>query len=330
MARVIQIKAIFQFIIPLIISAGLCYILYSDMDWADIKAGLATCRWEWIALWAAVNIAAMLFRGLRWRMQLRAIGITAPVRVMFWAIIGTYAVNLVFPRLGEVWRCGYVARRQQAGFTRVFGSMLADRLADTLSVLAITAATVIVARGPMIKFIGETGITDKLGTLLGSPWAIGIYLIIAVAIATIFIFSSVSIVARIRGIMARAWEGFASIFHMRRTWLWLLLTAGVWGGYYAGTLFTFHAFVSTADLLTETGPMAVLVTFVFGSWAMAVPSNGGIGPWQMAVMLALCGIYGMQQTPALTFATIVLALQTLLNILLGLYAFIRIALDRQP
>ena len=42
-----------------------------------------------------------------------------------YSIFGTYAVNLVFPRLGEVWRTGYIAQRQKAPFTTVFGSMVA-------------------------------------------------------------------------------------------------------------------------------------------------------------------------------------------------------------
>ncbi len=61
---------------------------------------------------------------------------------------------------------------------------------------------------------------------------------------------------------------------------------------------------------------------------MAVPSNGGIGPWQMAVMLALCGIYGMDRGPALAYATILLGFQTLMFIALGLYTFGAIALTR--
>lgn len=323
------VKTLFQVIIPLMISAGLCYILYSGMEWSDVRAGLATCRWEWIAAWAAVNVAALACRGARWRMQLRSIGIEAPQRVMFWSMLGTYAVNLVFPRLGEVWRCGYVAKRQKARFTPVFGSMVADRLTDTLCVLLITALAAVVARGPMARFMTETGFGQKVTAALTSPWAMAAAAVMAAVILLLVLFPSAKAVSRFKAMMANVWSGFASIFHIRHTWLWLMLSAGVWLCYFTGTWFTFMAFDSTASLLAADGLVAVLVTFVFGSWAMAVPSNGGIGPWQMAVMLALSGIYGMASGPALAFATIVMALQTLLSVLLGLYAFLRIAIDRK-
>lgn len=322
------LKAIFQFIIPLIISAGLCYILYSGMDWTDVIAGLKSCRWQWIAAWAVANIAVIWVRALRWRIQLRAISINPPASTMFRAIAGTYAVNLVFPRLGEVWRSGYVARRQQSSFTAVFGSMVADRLSDTMAVLLITAMTVIVARTPMARFMEETGFGHKVVQLVTSPWAIAAIVTLGIVILAGIHLHRIRIIARIRAILANVWSGFTSIFHMSRAWLWLLLTAGVWGGYFIGTWCSFLAFAPTADLLGAEGPVAVLVTFVFGSWAMAVPSNGGIGPWQMAVVLALSGIYAMDRGQALAFATIILAFQTLLFIILGLYAFAAIAFTR--
>ncbi|MDE5913159.1 MAG: flippase-like domain-containing protein [Muribaculaceae bacterium] len=320
------IKTLFQFIIPLIISAGLCYILYSGMDWSDVRAGLAACRWEWMGAWAAANVLAIWFRALRWRMQLRVLAINPPGAEMFRAIAGTYAVNLVLPRLGEIWRSGYVARRRGAPFTSVFGSMIADRLSDTAAVLLITALTVLMARAPMARFMTETDFGRKAASAIASPWAIATGACIILFILAIICLPRLRFISRLRAILANAWSGFASIFHMRRSWLWLLLTAGVWTSYFAGTWFSFLAFDSTAAIVRANGPVAVLVTFVFGSWAMAVPSNGGIGPWQMAVVLALSGIYAMDRGPALAFATIVLALQTLLFIILGLYALISIAL----
>lgn len=322
----IKPKSLIQFIIPLIISVGLCYYLYADMDWADVVAGLSRCRWEWMAGWLAVNLAVIWLRGARWRIQLRVIGIDPPMRVMAWSIMGTYAVNLVFPRLGEVWRSGFVAKRQRAEFTPVFGSMVADRLSDTVCVILITALAVVVAREPMAEFVSSTDFGRKMLGLLSSTPAIIAYCLMAAGAVALLSFKKIRFVARVREIIANIWRGFLSIFHIRRAWLWLLLTAGVWFGYYVGTVFSFLAFPATEGVFADYGPVAVLVTFVFGSWAMAVPSNGGIGPWQMAVILALSGIYGLPHGAALAFATIVLALQTLLFIILGLYTFVSIAI----
>ena len=73
---------------------------------------------------------------------------------------------------------------------------------------------------------------------------------------------------------------------------------------------------------------ALLVCYVFTSIAMAVPSNGGIGPWQWAVIFAL-GIYGLDNVHASAFANLVKGCDTLLLIILGIITFIGIALDRK-
>ena len=69
---------------------------------------------------------------------------------------------------------------------------------------------------------------------------------------------------------------------------------------------------------------------------MAVPSNGGLGPWQFAIIFGLT-LYGIGAFPpsvpydpqASAFAWLVWGVQTLLLIVLGIYAFIYIALDRK-
>ena len=61
---------------------------------------------------------------------------------------------------------------------------------------------------------------------------------------------------------------------------------------------------------------------------MGVPSNGGIGPWQWAVIFAL-GIYGLDGARAGAFANLVLGCNTLLLIALGLFTFAAIALNKR-
>ena len=61
---------------------------------------------------------------------------------------------------------------------------------------------------------------------------------------------------------------------------------------------------------------------------MGVPSNGGIGPWQWAVIFAL-SIYGVDSANAGALANVVLGSNTLLQIVLGIFTFIMIAADRR-
>ena len=99
------------------------------------------CNFNWLLLMMAIAVLSHVCRAARWRIQLKALHVDAPFYVLVYSIFGTYAVNLVFPRLGEIWRTGYIAQRQNARFTTVFGSMVADRLADTVTVVLILCLT---------------------------------------------------------------------------------------------------------------------------------------------------------------------------------------------
>lgn len=323
-------KKTFGYIIPLIVSAGLCYLLFSKVNAGELLEAMQQCRWPWMAASLSLGVAAQVWRAYRWRLQLTPLDIKPPIHAMINSIFGTYAVNLVFPRLGEVWRTGYIANRQQAPFAAVFGSMIADRLADSVTVLLITALTFIAASQAMTEFLQVSDAGRRLLHLLENPWLWTALIITGVALAWIIWRNPRNkAVSKIRELLIGAWQGFASIMRMPHKWRWLLFTIAIWGSYFLEMYISMLAFPATADALTAHGSIVAFVAFVFGSIAMAIPSNGGIGPWQAAVVLALSGIYGVDSTVALAFATLALGLQTVVTIMLGLYAFGSIAWDKR-
>ncbi len=315
--------------VPMIISAGLCWLLFRDIDFASMWHTVTTeCRPGWIVLGLVISIMSHVFRALRWRLQLKALGIDTPLFIVVLSIFGTYAVNLVFPRLGEVWRTGYIAARRRAPFTAVFGSMVADRIADTFTVLLLLLAAFVLASGTIIDYLGRnTTLLPTLQSLATSPW---LWCGVALAIAAVVIVmrSRAGIAGRIRKAVVELWQGFAVVFTMHGRALWLLWTVGIWGCYFMQLYVAFFAFEFTEQVVHDYGATAVLVTFVLSSIAMGVPSNGGIGPWQWSVIFAL-GFYGVDTLRAGAFANLVLGCNTLLIIALGLFTFACIAIDRR-
>lgn len=324
----VGIRDILKYVVPLIVSVGLCWLLFHDIDFgAMIDIVRHECSYGWIVLCMCIAVLSHVFRAMRWGIQLRALGIDAPLYVLVYSIFGTYAVNLVFPRLGEVWRCGYIAGRQQARFAPVFGSMVADRLADTCTVGLIVVLTFILAAPQLSRFLaGNSGSYASLTHLLLSPWLWGAFA--AALIAGWYLIARSRFSAKIREALKELWHGFAVVLHMPGRGRWILLVFAVWACYFLQLYVTFYAFPFTREVLARYGITAALVTFVLSSISMGVPSNGGIGPWQWAVIIAL-GFYGVAREPAAAFANLVLGSNTLLIILLGLITFAGIALDRK-
>ncbi len=325
------LRTLLKYVVPLVITVGLCYLMFTGIDFKEMIAIIRRdCNFSWIALALCISILSHVFRAMRWRIQLRALGIESPLFALVLSIFGTYAVNLVFPRLGEIWRTGYIAQRQQAQFTTVFGSMVADRLADTVTVGLLTLVTFMLASKALITYFADNADTvDRLTGFATSPW---LWLAIASLAALVWWFlthkSTNSKVQKIRQQVHELWQGFAVIATMPGKGRWLLLTAGLWGCYFVQLYVAFYAFPFTREVLAQHGILAALVAFVLSSISMGVPSNGGIGPWQWAIIFAL-GIYGLGQAQAAAFANLVLGTQTMLLILLGLFTFACIALDKR-
>lgn len=317
--------------VPLLVTVLLCKLLFNGVN-IDEMLSIITgqCNFLYIGIALFVAVFSHIFRAMRWRIQLNALGIAAPLFPLVLSIFGTYAVNLVLPRLGEVWRTGYIAKRQNSPFSTVFGSMVADRLADTFTVLILTFVTFFLATEQIGSYIGENSSTlENVVTVATSPW---LWLGVAACVALAWWFLSRPTrnpaIKKLQKFVKGLWAGFAVVATMRGKGKWLLLTFCIWGCYFFQLYIAFYAFEFTADIIHRFGILAVLVTFVLSSLAMGVPSNGGIGPWQWSVIIAL-GMYGLAAEPATAFANLVMGCQTLLIIALGIFTFVCIALDKR-
>ena len=317
--------------VPLFITVLLCKLLFNGVNFSEMMEIISTqCKFLYIGIALVVAVFSHIFRAMRWQIQLKALQIPVPLFPLVLSIFGTYAVNLVLPRLGEIWRTGYIAKRQDAPFSTVFGSMVADRLADTFTVVALTLITFFLATEQIGTYVGENSQTlTNVITVATSPWLwLGVAFFCAAAWWFLSRPTEIKAIKKLQTFVKGLWSGFAIVATMRGKGRWLFLTLCIWGCYFFQLYIAFYAFSFTTDILTQYGILAVLVTFVLSSLAMGVPSNGGIGPWQWSVIVAL-GMYGLAQEPATAFANLVMGCQTLLLIALGIFTFVCIALGKR-
>ena len=330
-------KILLRYCVPAVITVGLCYLLVRGMDLRQMWETICTqCDFRWIAVNILLLIGAMWARAARWQLQLRALGIKASVWVLTLSVFGTYAVNLVFPRLGEVWRTGFVAERQKAPFTTVFGSMVADRLSDTVMVGLISLSAFVLAGPQLMSYLGQNpGLMARIIALLCSPVLWGCMTAVLAVTVWIFVrYPENKVVATCRRLWQGLWEGFAVIGRMRGKGLWLFYTLILWACYFVGLVCAFMSFPLVAEVMVRHGLTAVLLCFVLTSLSMLVPSNGGIGPWQWAMIFGLSlycdGIPGLTKDYMASFANLALGVQAVTSIILGLFTFAWIALTKNP
>ena len=189
----------------------------------------------------------------------------------------------------------------------------------------------------VVRFVTEnadSATVTRLTALLSSPWLyVGCIAAFALAAWLIYRFRNARPIAAVIRFCRGLWHGFAAIATMHGRLRWLILTVCIWGCYFMQLYVAFFAFPATAQVVAQDGVSAVMVCFVLSSISMIIPSNGGIGPWQLAIIFGL-GIYAtgipqLTEAYATSFANLVMGAQTLLLILLGIFTFICIAIDRR-
>ncbi len=211
--------------------------------------------------------------------------------------------------------------------------MVAERLADTVTVLSLTLITFLLASSSIMAFVQKyPQVYSGIMNIVTSPWVWGVGA--AVVIFFIWFFrrrSENKAVVKIKNALRELWLGFAVIGKMKGKMKWLLLTFALWGCYFLQLYVAFYAFPFTRELLASDGIIVPLVCFVLSSIAMGIPSNGGIGPWQIAVIFGLTIYMPTHCDPtqfnvnATAFANLVMGAQTLLLIVLGIFTFVTIA-----
>lgn len=332
----VNVKKIVSYVVRWLLPLALTILLvtymfkkvnFSDM-WEIVTHGV---DYWWILAAMVISVFSHIFRALRWQIQLRSLGIRPPLMALICSIFGTYALNLVFPRLGEIWRCSYIAGREHKPFTTVVGSMVADRLSDTLIVLLLTLLTFLVATPAIEAFLVKYPIGAGLVDTFKNPWTwTVVFGSVALVWAIFTLGRNLGPVAKTRQWIGEMWKGFASIATMHGKWKFIGYTLCIWGCYYVQLYVAFFAFPFTRELCSEPGLAfgltPCLVAFVLSSIGMAVPSNGGLGPWNIAVMFGLA-VYGISDAQGTAFSMLQWSGQTVMLILLGIYTMVYISVS---
>ena len=301
--------------------------MYRDFDFKNVsRVLLHEMDWTWMLLSFPFGILAQMFRGWRWQMSLNPIGEYPRASTSINSIFLSYAVSLVVPRIGEFARCGVLKRYDGVSFTKALGTVVTERIIDSLLVLAITLLTLFFQLRVFDRFFSRTGTNieimfDRFST---TGYVVTAVCAVAVLILLWYLLRRFSIYNKVKCTISGLMQGVFSLRGVKNMPLYVLFTLGIWVSYFLHYYLTFFCFEATSGL----GLACALVTFIVGSIAVIVPTPNGAGPWHFAVKTMLI-LYGVGETDALYFVLIVHSVQTLLVILLGIYAWMALAFTKK-
>ena len=256
-------------------------------------------------------------------MALKPLGEHPRARVCADAIFLSYASSLVVPRIGEVARCGTLKKYDGVSFSKSLGTVLTERLVDSVMVILLTAVAVLSQLPVLLQFLRTTGMSldQVLGRFTGTGYVVTALCAVAVLGFGYYLFKNLSFFSKSREIARNIWTGIRSLRDVKNLPLYLFYSLGIWVGYYLHFYIAFFCF----DFTCGINPVAAFLIFCVGTFAVLVPTPNGAGPWHFAVKTMLI-LYGVAEPQAILFALVVHTIQTMEVVLLGAYGWADLAL----
>ena len=297
--------------------------MYRGIRWEELEDALShKMSWTWMLLSMPFGILAQVLRAMRWRQVLAPAGERPRLSTCTHAVFLSYASSLIVPRVGEVLRCGILKKYEGTNFSCCVGTVVTERIIDTLMILVLSFLTFLTQIPVFLTFFQRTGVS--IGTVLGTFSLTG-YLVTAVCgilalVCILLLARRFHFFSRTKSVLSDLTNGLLSVREVEQPVLFLLYSIGIWVSYFLHFYLTFFCFDFTENL----GLLAALVAFVVGTFAVLVPTPNGAGSWHFAVKTVLV-LYGVEQTASALFVLIVHTLQTLLVALLGVWSVVALA-----
>ena len=313
--------------LPFVLGLGILWWMYRGTNWSDFgHYVLHEMNWWWMLLSLAFGILPQMARAWRWKMALEPLGEHPRRTSCIDAIFMSYAASLVIPRVGEVTRCGTLKTADGVSFTKSLGTVVTERLVDSLLMLLFTGIAFLLQLPMFLRFLKETNtnIGDLLYRFTGTGYIVTFICLVAALIAGFVAIRRFSFFKKGRDMLRDMWEGVLSLRKVRNLPLYLFYSVLIWVGYFLHFYIAFFSFDFTAHLSIG----AAFLIFCVGTFAVLVPTPNGAGPWHLAVKTMLV-LYGVAETQAIMFALTVHTIQTALVVLLGAFGWARINSKRK-
>ena len=316
-----KILKVLKFILFLLIGIVLLYFAFRGIDMKKLWTEILNAKYIWIIFSVVLLTSSHLVRAYRWNLLIEAMNYHPPFKNTFFSMMVGYLANYAFPRIGEITRCGVLAKTEKIPADKLFGTVIIERGVDVLTLL-VFLVILITARFEFFSNFIKPQIFDPFGNFLSSIFQKSAFIwIFVIGIPVILLFLAYKYRARlakwkffvkIKDIIKGIISGLKTVYTMKRGFVFIVTSILIWIFYWLMTYVAFFAFSSTIDLKLIDG----LFVCVIGAFAFVVPVQGGIGAYHWIVSLGMM-LYGLTREEGLAFATITHGSQAVWTIILG-------------
>lgn len=317
-----------KYLISLALAVILMYFSFKGVDWAAFLAGLKECRWLWVVLAMLMSIVSFVIRSERWRRLMLPIDNGIRPLTTYNAVCIGYLANFVFPRIGEIVKCGVVSRRQAASaggkgslnnVDKYLGTVVMEKSFDIVSVFALFAILIVARRQKFGAFFMDNVVSPIVSRGWSAViWVLSIALVVAVIVLAIWkMRGKNALLGRISSFLKGLWEGFRICFTSKGGFVFLLYTVALWTSY---TMMSW-CIIRSLPVMDAMGFVDAMFVCAAGGLGWIIPVPGGFGAYHGVVALAVSSIYGLSWETGILCATLNHEAQAVTMLLCGIISY---------
>ena len=318
-------------LIGLVIGVFFLWLSVRNVDFQELRLYVNQMSYGWILPYFVLATFSFWLRAERWRLIVETDTPQVKRANLFSGVMFGYLTNYAVPRLGEITRSVYVARKEGMSKSNVFGTVVLERVIDLVAIfLMVTVVVFFVAsdRETFSALFGPqaTGIIDDFRSWQGLMILAAIF-----SLSAVFFWRFVKFVLGKRPLEAdddskeevnpffriiyTFTDGFTAIRKLKKWPLFVFYTVVMWLTYALMSYVPFYAFSMTTEF--GLGFTEAFVVMTISTIGVVLPSPGALGTYHWFVKQTLLVIYLVPAVTGLAYAFITHAAMLMVVLILA-------------
>lgn len=290
----------------------------------DVINAFKGANYLWVIISLIISMFSHFLRAYRWNYLLNPLGHKVGLLNSNCYVFVCYFANYGIPRMGEITRCTLAAKYDKVPFEVALGTVITERIVDTLVFVIISVLTLCLQFSNLIgmanKYIFDPA-AEKFNDLSQNPVKLTIIIAIVVILVGGFLFFRKRMANLFKGkfgnIIKGFGEGIGSIRKMEKPFMFVLLSFLIWASYFYSLYFCFLALKGTEGL----GQSEALTLLLFGTFAV-IFSPGGLGVYPVIFQAILVSTYAIDEVSAFALPWLSWGSQFVLLVFFGVISLI--------
>lgn len=281
----------------------------------------------WIIPFAVTLFISNMLRAERWRLLIEHEKENLDRVTLISGVLTGYLLNMVGPRLGEVSRPVYVARRENLSSSKLIGTIVLERIIDfaTMVILMIVVVVYLISDLGLLREIFGNQTMNLLTRgvpLITTLWSI-FTVVLLFFIGYLIVKGIQAMAARIEKVqwwvekskeaLAQFKDGVMAVREVKHWWRFIFYTILIWTCYTLMSYIPFWMF--DMQQVYGLGMLDAITITVISAIGITIPSPGGLGTYHYFVKQSLLVLFAVPAVTGLAYATVTHAATVLFVVL---------------